>query len=97
MDSTKLKLIKKKHKRCSTLPSTELEPEEENELSTDGGGSNYFTLGAAMVIQRLFLYVAIVFPRRPKTIIHTIPPYHKYTVIKLLGDIVDDDDSLEDK
>ena len=64
---------------------------------TDGGGSNDFTLGAAMVIQRLFLYVAIVFPLRPKSIIHTIPPYHKYTVIKLLGDIVDDDDSLEDK
>lgn len=31
------------------LPSAELEPEEENELSTEGGGSNDLTLGAAMV------------------------------------------------
>ena len=30
-------------------PSTELEPDEENELSTEGGGNDDFTLDAAII------------------------------------------------
>lgn len=31
------------------IPSAELEPEEENELSTEGGGSRDLAFGAAMI------------------------------------------------
>ena len=40
--------------RWKVKPSTELEPDEENELSTEGGGNDDFTLDAAIIAGPVF-------------------------------------------